>query len=170
MGKSIPSTTKLQEFAKIMASDKLQMSKRAKPISRIRVSSPESVKPGVVRVDSEKKKIMESSVAQQNQNQNRLPLAQVVSDCVKRWFQDTLKEAKAGDSAMQVLVGQMYSRGYGVPKDPFKVLTLSLLSFAFCFNLLVFFFFLINMVMDILIAVIQCDGNPMYHIVLVCDM
>jgi hypothetical protein len=120
MGKSIPSTTKLQEFAKIMASDKLQRSKRAKPISRIRVSSPESVKPGVVRVDSEKKKIMESSVAQQNQNQNRLPLAQVVSDCVKRWFQDTLKEAKAGDSAMQVLVGQMYSRGYGVPKDPFK--------------------------------------------------
>uniref|UniRef100_A0A2N9J7U6 Uncharacterized protein n=1 Tax=Fagus sylvatica TaxID=28930 RepID=A0A2N9J7U6_FAGSY len=105
-----------------MASDKLQRSKRAKPISRIRVSSPESVKPGVVRVDSEKKKIMESSVAQQNQNQNRLPLAQVVSDCVKRWFQDTLKEAKAGDSAMQVLVGQMYSRGYGVPKDPFKLL------------------------------------------------
>ncbi|KAF3964967.1 hypothetical protein ACB098_06G135300 [Castanea mollissima] len=116
MGKSIPSTTKLQEFAKIIASDKLPRPKRAKPISRIRVSSPETAKSGAVRVDSEKKKIMESSETQQN----RLPLALVVSDCVKRWFQDTLKEAKAGDSAMQVLVGQMYSSGYGVPKDPHK--------------------------------------------------
>ncbi|KAF2319223.1 hypothetical protein GH714_014057 [Hevea brasiliensis] len=29
----------------------------------------------------------------------------------------TLKEAKAGDIAMQVLVGQMYYNGYGVPKN-----------------------------------------------------
>ncbi|KAG6763826.1 hypothetical protein POTOM_031269 [Populus tomentosa] len=28
----------------------------------------------------------------------------VVSDCAKRWFQDTLKEAKTGDITMQVLV------------------------------------------------------------------
>lgn len=53
-------------------------------------------------------------------NNKRLPLAAVVSDCVKRWFQDTLKEAKAGDSAMQVLVGQMYYNGYGVARDDQK--------------------------------------------------
>ncbi|KAJ8434438.1 hypothetical protein Cgig2_025408 [Carnegiea gigantea] len=50
-------------------------------------------------------------------DQTRVPLSQVVSDCVKRWFQDTLKEAKAGDSAMRLLVGQMYNSGYGVNKD-----------------------------------------------------
>nr|XP_043638523.1 uncharacterized protein LOC122609559 [Erigeron canadensis] len=47
----------------------------------------------------------------------RLPLSDVVSDCVRRWFQDTLKEAKSGDLSMQVLVAQMYSNGYGIPKD-----------------------------------------------------
>ncbi|KAF8414002.1 hypothetical protein HHK36_002000 [Tetracentron sinense] len=44
----------------------------------------------------------------------------VVSDCVKHWFQDTLKEAIADDSSMQDLVGQMYYSGYGVPRDAQK--------------------------------------------------
>ncbi|XP_076915778.1 uncharacterized protein LOC143575238 [Bidens hawaiensis] len=47
----------------------------------------------------------------------RVPLSDVVSDCLRRWFQDTLKEAKAGDLSMQVLVAQMYFYGYGIPKD-----------------------------------------------------
>ncbi|XP_071717321.1 uncharacterized protein [Rutidosis leptorrhynchoides] len=47
----------------------------------------------------------------------RLPLSDVLSDCIRRWFQDTLKEARAGDLSMQVLVGQMYYYGYGIPKD-----------------------------------------------------
>ncbi|KAK7339991.1 hypothetical protein VNO77_20682 [Canavalia gladiata] len=47
----------------------------------------------------------------------RVPLSAVVADCVKRWFKDTLKEAKAGDINMQVLVGQMYFSGYGVSRD-----------------------------------------------------
>lgn len=51
----------------------------------------------------------------------RVPLSEVVSDCVKRWFKDTLKEAKAGDINMQVLVGQMYYSGYGVSRDAQKV-------------------------------------------------
>lgn len=55
-------------------------------------------------------------------SENRVPLSEVVKDCVKRWFQDTLKEAKAGDIAMQVLVGQMYYNGYGVSKDVNKVI------------------------------------------------
>lgn len=50
-----------------------------------------------------------------------LALSQVVSDCVRRWFQETLKEAKSGDLSMQVLVSQMYNTGYGVPVDPQKV-------------------------------------------------
>ncbi|CAI9097206.1 OLC1v1033579C1 [Oldenlandia corymbosa var. corymbosa] len=49
-----------------------------------------------------------------------VPLSEVVSDCVKRWFNDTLKEAKAGDVNMQVLVAQMYYTGYGVTKNAHK--------------------------------------------------
>ncbi|XLU34218.1 hypothetical protein S245_070284, partial [Arachis hypogaea] len=49
-----------------------------------------------------------------------VPLSGVVADCVKRWFRDILKEAKAGDINMQVLVGQMYYSGYGVPRDDQK--------------------------------------------------
>ncbi|KAL9250409.1 hypothetical protein AKJ16_DCAP05024 [Drosera capensis] len=50
----------------------------------------------------------------------RKPLSVVVCDCVRRWFRDTLKEAKTGDVNMQVLVGQMYASGYGVDKDEHK--------------------------------------------------
>ncbi|CAA0836231.1 Unknown protein [Striga hermonthica] len=50
----------------------------------------------------------------------RLPLSKVVADCVERWFEDALKEARAGDINMQVLVGQMYYSGYGVPKNAGK--------------------------------------------------
>ncbi|XP_022887424.1 uncharacterized protein LOC111403230 [Olea europaea var. sylvestris] len=50
----------------------------------------------------------------------RLPLSEVVGDCVRRWFRDTLNEARAGDINMQVLVGQMYYSGYGVPRDAQK--------------------------------------------------
>lgn len=118
MGKSLPSPTKLQEFARIVSSDRFHSPKHPKPISKFRLKSPESPKPKLaVRVDSGLKKMDVSEGSQQNQ---RIPLAEVVSDCVKRWFQDTLKEAKSGDSAMQVLVGQMYYSGYGVPRDDQK--------------------------------------------------
>lgn len=123
MGKSLPSASKLQEFAKIVSPDRLQTQKRPKPIPRIRVSAPETGKTGAARFESERgkqQKLMDSSEGQQSQSDTRVPLQQVVSDCVKRWFQDALKEAKAGDSGMQVLVGQMYYSGYGVPKDPQK--------------------------------------------------
>jgi TPR repeat protein len=55
------------------------------------------------------------------QEDERVPLSEVVLDCTKRWFQDALKEACAGDAAMQVLVGQMYCHGYGVNKNENKV-------------------------------------------------
>ncbi|URE05033.1 hypothetical protein MUK42_19639 [Musa troglodytarum] len=52
--------------------------------------------------------------------EGRVPLKEVVADCTRRWFQDALKEARAGDAAMQVLVGQMYHSGYGVLKNDQK--------------------------------------------------
>lgn len=114
MGKSLPSPTRVQEFARLLSSESHQSQKYTKPISRNRVKSPEIVKPRGVRIESELKR-MENA-----EGPSRLPLADVVSDCVKRWFQDTLKEAKAGDITMQVLVGQMYQNGYGIPRDPHK--------------------------------------------------
>ncbi|XP_073298661.1 uncharacterized protein [Primulina huaijiensis] len=58
--------------------------------------------------------------AENSEQRRRMPLAEVVTDCVNRWFHYTLKEAKAGDIAMQVLVGQMYYSGYGVLRDAQK--------------------------------------------------
>ncbi|XP_047086506.1 uncharacterized protein LOC124698025 [Lolium rigidum] len=54
------------------------------------------------------------------QEDERVPLSEMVLDCTRRWFQDALKEARAGDAAMQVLVGQMYRSGYGVNKNEQK--------------------------------------------------
>ncbi|XVE99834.1 hypothetical protein REPUB_Repub03eG0235700 [Reevesia pubescens] len=114
MGKSILCTTKGQDFAKAVPSDKLHRAKHVKPISRNQVSCQEKASSSAVRVDSGrvKQKAMDTGGGQQ-----RVPLGQVVSELVKTWFQDALKEAKAGDTNMQVLVGQMYCSGYGVPKD-----------------------------------------------------
>lgn len=68
-----------------------------------------------------KKPEMAAERGGQAAEQRRLPLSEVVDDCIHRWFQDTLKEAKTGDINMQVLVGQMYSCGYGIAKDANKV-------------------------------------------------
>ncbi|XP_057801105.1 uncharacterized protein LOC131016430 [Salvia miltiorrhiza] len=67
-----------------------------------------------------KKPEMEPERGGQVPEQRRLPLSEVVDDCIHRWFQDTLKEAKTGDINMQVLVGQMYYYGYGIAKDANK--------------------------------------------------
>lgn len=74
---------------------------------------------------------MEAEESGDAAGQRRVPLSEVVTDCVGRWFQDTLKEAKAGDVSMQVLVGQMYYTGYGVPKDAEKVYRLSHSPFSY---------------------------------------
>ncbi|XVE76639.1 hypothetical protein DITRI_Ditri12bG0189600 [Diplodiscus trichospermus] len=104
MGKSPPSATKLQHLAKATAQHLSRTRKNANPRTQNRRIISED------KSNSDKK--MESSSVSQ-----RLPLSEVVSDCVKRWFHDTLKEAKAGDVNMQVLVGQMYYSGYGIPRD-----------------------------------------------------
>ncbi|XP_030481237.1 uncharacterized protein LOC115698189 [Cannabis sativa] len=95
MGKSIPWTTTSRIY---------QFSKTTSQI------------PGIAD-QSLKKKMEKEKETVSSSNDSRLPLSEVVSDCVKRWFKDTLKEAKTGDINMQVLVGQMYFSGYGVPRD-----------------------------------------------------
>lgn len=62
-----------------------------------------------------------------------IPLSYVVSDAVKRWFDDTyryrssvqsqlinlcFREAARGDVKQQALLGQMLNEGYGCVKDP----------------------------------------------------
>ncbi|KAG6535595.1 hypothetical protein ZIOFF_000617 [Zingiber officinale] len=64
--------------------------------------------------------ILEKEMGDDKRMDSRVPLKDVVVDCTRRWFQDALKEAKAGDVAMQVLVGQMYHVGYGVPVNEQK--------------------------------------------------
>lgn len=115
MGKSLPSAIKLQDFARI-TSKKLDSSKFQKPRSKKQIFSEFLKSAAFGRHDpgcSIRK--MDGS-----ERRNRVPLSDVVSDCVRRWFQDTLKEARAGETSMQVLVGQMYFSGYGVPRDEAK--------------------------------------------------
>uniref|UniRef100_A0A5B7B2W5 Sel1-like protein n=1 Tax=Davidia involucrata TaxID=16924 RepID=A0A5B7B2W5_DAVIN len=126
MGKSPPisATAKLQQVAGVATQlvKRLKTPQRSKPISPNPVNLPETARIGGGSKRLKLKKKMENSSSGSNSEmQNyRTPLSQVVSDCVKRWFQDTLKEAKTGDLSMQVLVGQMYYSGYGVPRDAQK--------------------------------------------------
>ncbi|XP_027336612.1 uncharacterized protein LOC113850318 [Abrus precatorius] len=114
MGKSLESAARLHHLSRIVSSTKPHKPKGTQSRIPNRVATPRTVNPDSVKVESLKK--MEALEVEQC----RTPLSKVVADCAKRWFQDTLKEAKAGDSSMQVLVAQMYCSGYGVPKDPQK--------------------------------------------------
>ncbi|CAI0424026.1 unnamed protein product [Linum tenue] len=128
MGKSPAAISRLPN----LVAQCVNHSKQAKPTSRFQnIAAGEADKS---RRRWKEKKTMESSssdIDAANRSHNvssssssasagsnfRVPLSEVVSDCVKRWFKDTLKEAKAGDINMQVLVSQMYFSGYGVPQD-----------------------------------------------------
>ncbi|CAH8310594.1 unnamed protein product [Eruca vesicaria subsp. sativa] len=106
MVKPIPITTVLRG-ASTAASKFIKSSKPIRPISSNNtMASPNK--------DS-------STAATSSESSRRsVPLSAVVADCAKRWFQDTLEEAKAGNITMQVVLGQMYNSGYGVPKDARK--------------------------------------------------
>ena len=47
----------------------------------------------------------------------RRSLKDVVTSCEKEWFIDTQTKAKEGDVQMQILLAQMYLRGYGTQQD-----------------------------------------------------
>ncbi|KAK0591851.1 hypothetical protein LWI29_009202 [Acer saccharum] len=132
MGKSLP-TSKLRELARIFSSSSEKRVHRPKtrhlkpPPAAVVKPRPDTkttrqggggVVGGGVRVDLEPvKKLKMGDIWE---GQEKLPLALVVSDCAKRWFHDTLKEARNGDVSMQILVGQMYFSGYGVARDAQK--------------------------------------------------
>ncbi|XP_051138411.1 uncharacterized protein LOC127256440 [Andrographis paniculata] len=122
MGKSIPSAPRLQQFARDIASassrsrSRRQLKAAASKPSRP-ISCPDCTGSGP---DPHQSRRLNMEPAENSEHRRRVPLAEVVADCVRRWFQDTLKEAKNGDTTMQVLVGQMYYSGYGVAKDPQK--------------------------------------------------
>lgn len=132
MGKSMPSLARLQGLTRVITSNRIPQRPRDQikpPPSRVRpLSSPQPSKLSAVFVESNNqqkqlkvsRKMAENSTSDSLGLERRIPLADVVADCAKRWFQDTLKEAKAGDSAMQVLVAQMYKSGYGVPANAQK--------------------------------------------------
>lgn len=130
MGKSLESVARLKELSRVVSSAKSQRPKGTQPRSPNRVATPRTARQGSVKAEPAKKK-MEAFL--EGEQCRRTPLARVVADCAKRWFQDTLKEAKDGDSAMQVLVGQMYYSGYGVRKDPLKVFYFFHLMFLYMF-------------------------------------
>ncbi|CAI8597395.1 unnamed protein product [Vicia faba] len=112
MGKSVESIF-TKGITRFVSSSKPNRHKITQPISPNRVTTtPRPPKPDLTfKMESPKK---------MDAIECRTPLASVVAYCAKRWFQDTLKEAKGGDTTMQVLVGQMYYSGYGVPRDPQK--------------------------------------------------
>ncbi|CAE6037030.1 unnamed protein product [Arabidopsis arenosa] len=103
MGKSIPVKTGLRGATAAVAGF-IKSSKPIRPISSM--DSPD--------------KDSSATTTTSETSRRFVPLSSVVSDCAKRWFKDTLEEAKAGNITMQVLLGQMYYSGYGVPKDAKK--------------------------------------------------
>lgn len=148
----MPALGKLQQLTRVMTSNRIP--KRPKdqikpPLARVRpLSPPEPSKVRAISVESKKqqqqqkplkvsREMGENSNADLLGQERRIPLADVVADCTKRWFQDTLKEAKAGDSAMQVLVAQMYRSGYGVPVNDQKVFPFRPFFFFYAFYLVI---------------------------------
>ncbi|KAG9445459.1 hypothetical protein H6P81_016799 [Aristolochia fimbriata] len=111
MGKSLPSAAAhFQNIARITSGKLRRPPTSQKPKPKVQF-------PSELKASTDTLERGGQAMEGQVDRRSRVPLSEVVSDCVKRWFQDTLKEARAGDSAMQVLVGQMYYSGYGVPKD-----------------------------------------------------
>ncbi|CAA0834445.1 Unknown protein [Striga hermonthica] len=110
MRKSLSSAKKLHQFARFINSP-------SRPVSKSRSSS--SAESARWRPESHQVRLTTRTMeaAESSEGLRRTPLAEVVADCVQRWFQDTLKEARNGDTGMQVLVGQMYHSGYGVARD-----------------------------------------------------
>lgn len=120
MGKSIPIKTGLRGASAATAAF-IKSSKPIRPVSSKTMDSPDKDSSAAITSDS---------------SRSYVPLSSVVSDCAKRWFKDTLEEAKAGNITMQVLLGQMYYSGYGVPKDARKVSPFYLQSHQFSFRVL----------------------------------
>lgn len=71
--------------------------------------------------DRKPAKVKAIETTQEPQFAKAMPLREVVAECERRWFEQTLKAAKSGDTSSQCLVGQMFCSGYGVPLNMKKV-------------------------------------------------
>ncbi|XP_019459645.1 PREDICTED: uncharacterized protein LOC109359436 isoform X2 [Lupinus angustifolius] len=105
MAQSLVYGVRVPELSRIVSSAKRVTRKQPRLPNHVAITAAPKSEPSKLKIES---------------SECRVPLSQVVSDCTKRWFQDTLNEAKAGDSAMQLLLADMYFNGYGVPIDPQK--------------------------------------------------
>ncbi|XP_019100507.1 PREDICTED: uncharacterized protein LOC104782284 isoform X2 [Camelina sativa] len=110
MGKSIPIKAGLRG-ASAAAAGFIKSSKPIRPVSSMDSPGKDSSSATAT-----------ATASTSDSDRRFVPLSTVVSDCAKRWFKDTLEEAKAGNITMQVVLGQMYYSGYGVPKDAKKTL------------------------------------------------
>lgn len=123
MGKRLPLATSIEEFARI-ATERIRRAKHSKPGLRSLASNKEAsaaAAAAAARASAEDPRPAGRVMEDGERQQRRVPLSEVVSDCVRRWFHDALNEARSGDPAMQVLVGQMYHSGYGCPRNEQKV-------------------------------------------------
>ncbi|KAG6487426.1 uncharacterized protein LOC122009766 [Zingiber officinale] len=117
MGKRLPSPLALEMYARV-AAERIRRAKCVKPYFESLASSKEGAA-GAVGATAPSRGIRRG-MDERKRQEDRLPLEEVVADCTRRWFLDALKEARAGDTVMQVLVGQMYRSGYGVLKNEQK--------------------------------------------------
>lgn len=124
MGTRSPSLAALRKYARV-TSDRAKSARLAqtKPSLKSPASSREEAAAPIPGDAASARRLMDDSRGTTKRREERVPLSDVVADCVRRWFWDALAEAKAGDAAMQVLVGQMYHSGYGVPRNEQKVCT-----------------------------------------------
>ncbi|URE33095.1 hypothetical protein MUK42_34507, partial [Musa troglodytarum] len=126
-----PSTSTQLGYTPV-AVERIRSSKVAKPALKT-LASLNNAKTSTVVALRDLGRGMDDRVRQEG----RVPLKEVVADGTRRWFQDALKEARVGDVAMQVLVGQMHHSGYGVLKNDQKVRFLVVLWWCFsCDDLL----------------------------------
>ncbi|KAG0452450.1 hypothetical protein HPP92_024850 [Vanilla planifolia] len=110
----------LRQFARV-TSERIRATKHAKVKPALKsLECSEEASQTVSETPAGTGKAMEVKEVTVRRQENTLPLSDVVANCVRRWFRDALVEAKAGDTAMQVLVGQMYHSGYGVPPNKQK--------------------------------------------------
>jgi TPR repeat protein len=124
MGKSLPLRGKLKDFARAINSGRPK-SNEPVPARDTRIDQYKEPQKQHnqrnIEAETQQKRLNSNMEVSSSVNRIRgVPLAEVVVNCARRWFSDSLKQAKAGDRAMQVIVGQMYASGYGVPQDTAK--------------------------------------------------
>ncbi|XP_020596389.1 uncharacterized protein LOC110036315 [Phalaenopsis equestris] len=121
MGTRSPTLTSLRKFARVASErEKAARFDLVKPTLKSLASSREEAAAPIPGDAACARPFMEGPPGTARRREERLPLSDVVADCMRRWFRDALAEAKAGEVAMQVLVGQMYNSGYGVPRNEQK--------------------------------------------------